>query len=80
MACKTCDRMEELAQTSIEELIDEQLSFESKLADKEVIETRLAKCQVCPFLQEATCSKCGCFARFRASLPMKKCPIGYWEE
>lgn len=78
MACKSCERMIQLASTNINEEIEEQLSLEFDLASEDKKEERLSVCLECPFFQEHTCIKCGCYARFRASLDYKTCPIGKW--
>lgn len=76
--CKTCIRMKELATIDINNMIDEQLSFEIDIVSDEAKEKRLSICMNCPFLKGQTCLKCGCYARFRASLEHKKCPIEKW--
>lgn len=76
--CKSCERMLQLASLNEVELIEEQLSLEIDLAHNEVKESRLETCLGCPFLKGQTCTKCGCYALFRASLEKKTCPIGKW--
>lgn len=76
MACRICDRDKNYEE--VESLIDEQLSLEKDIASKKIIKKRLEICDKCPFLEKHTCSKCGCFSRFRASLIKKECPINYW--
>jgi hypothetical protein len=71
--------MKALATVDVNKEIDEQLSIEANLATDEKKEARLAICLGCPFLKNQTCLKCGCYARFRASLEQKYCPIGKWK-
>ncbi|WP_208560861.1 DUF6171 family protein [Marinilactibacillus kalidii] len=78
MSCKTCERLEALAGQNVLESIEEQLSLEVDLASDELKEMRLSVCESCPFFQNQTCTKCGCYAMFRASLNYKNCPIGKW--
>ncbi|GAA0352011.1 hypothetical protein GCM10008932_01270 [Alkalibacterium iburiense] len=77
--CKSCSRLQELANLNELELIEEQLSLEFDLVSEVVKEKRLNVCLSCPFLKGQTCSKCGCYALFRTSLANKKCPINKWD-
>jgi len=76
--CKSCDRLNKLANLNEKELIEQQLSLEFDLADEDVKEERLSICLSCPFLNQQTCSKCGCYVLFRSSVLNKKCPINKW--
>lgn len=78
MACKTCERLESLAGQDVLASIEEQLSLETDLASDELKDKRLSVCESCPFFQNQTCTKCGCYAMFRASLSYKNCPIEKW--
>lgn len=77
-SCKSCERLKELATLNEVELIEEQLSLETDLANEATKDKRLNTCLKCPFLKNQTCTKCGCYALFRASLEHKHCPIGEW--
>ena len=77
--CKSCERLQELADLNELELIEEQLSLEIDVVNDEVKEKRLSICLSCPFLNRQTCTKCGCYALFRTSLANKKCPISKWD-
>lgn len=78
MTCKGCQIKETAANVDVQAMIEEQLAFEWDLAPKEVVQTRIAICQNCPFRLDHTCTKCGCFYEFRAHLPTKQCPTGKW--
>ncbi|AZP03566.1 hypothetical protein [Jeotgalibaca ciconiae] len=78
MSCKGCDVKEEALAVDVDELIAEQLSFEIHLADEELVKKRVGKCEMCPFRSLHTCTKCGCFYKFRANLVNKECPVGNW--
>lgn len=78
MNCKSCERLKKLASLNEAELIEEQLSLEEDLATEQVKEDRLSICLKCPFLKNQTCTKCGCYALFRASLEYKQCPVAKW--
>lgn len=39
---------------------------------------RLRQCAVCPFYQDDTCLKCGCYVSYRARLATKHCPMKVW--
>ncbi|MFC6465733.1 DUF6171 family protein [Marinilactibacillus sp. GCM10026970] len=78
MSCKTCERLEALAGQDVVTSIEEQLSLEIDLASEELKEKRLSVCETCPFFQNQTCTKCGCYAMFRASLNYKSCPVNKW--
>ncbi|MDE1549577.1 DUF6171 family protein [Jeotgalibaca caeni] len=81
MSCKGCERRNELLQLTdekIQEEIEEQLSMEIDLASPELRDSRLSICATCPFRAQHTCSKCGCYVGFRASLNGKVCPVGKW--
>lgn len=82
MTCKGCDIKDEAAAVSgtIDLLIAEQLEVEIDLAAPEVAASRIAICETCPFRINHTCSKCGCFYKFRANLAHKTCPVGNWLE
>jgi hypothetical protein len=49
-------------------------------SDKELIESRLAICNTCPFFNKklAQCRKCGCFMKLKTTLAKSKCPVGNW--
>jgi len=76
--CKSCERLKNLASLNEIELIEEQLSLEIDLTSEKIKEERLRICLDCPFLKNQTCTKCGCYALFRASLKEKHCPISKW--
>lgn len=76
--CKSCERLKRLASTNEIEMIEEQLSLETELASDKEKEKRLNICMDCPFLKNQTCTKCGCYTLFRASLKNKNCPIAKW--
>ncbi|AYJ43851.1 MULTISPECIES: DUF6171 family protein [Enterococcus] len=82
MTCKGCEVKDAAAaaQEDIESLIAEQLSLESDLASPEIVSRRIAVCETCPLRLNHTCTKCGCFYRFRANLAKKNCPAGMWEQ
>ncbi|WP_227004528.1 DUF6171 family protein [Jeotgalibaca porci] len=52
--------------------------MEINLSSDNLRESRLAICASCPFRQSHTCTKCGCYVAFRASLKLKSCPVGKW--
>lgn len=78
MSCKNCERLAEMASLNEKELIEEQLMLETDLASEETKDSRLSICMNCPFLAGQTCTKCGCYALFRASLETKNCPVNKW--
>ncbi|WP_312499814.1 DUF6171 family protein [Enterococcus sp.] len=82
MTCKGCDIKDTAAAASenIDALIAEQLELEIDLALPEVAARRVAICEGCPLRINHTCSKCGCFYKFRANLAHKDCPVGNWLE
>ncbi|WP_430611009.1 DUF6171 family protein [Enterococcus sp. DIV0876] len=82
MTCKGCDIKDEAATASahIDQLIAEQLEMEIDLSMPEVAANRIAICEACPLRINHTCSKCGCFYKFRANLAHKNCPVGKWLE
>ena len=81
MTCFGCERNEQLLKLTDEKvlaLVEEQLSMEINLSSDNLRESRLAICASCPFRQSHTCTKCGCYVTFRASLKLKSCPVGKW--
>lgn len=78
MSCKNCERLANMASLNEKELIEEQLMLETDIASDDTKEKRLAICMDCPFLANQTCTKCGCYALFRASLRSKQCPVNKW--
>ncbi|WP_348920294.1 DUF6171 family protein [Enterococcus rotai] len=78
MSCLGCEIKETTVNIDVQQIIAEQLLVESHLAGTAMKEQRMKMCESCPFKVEHTCSKCGCFYEFRASLAEKKCPIGNW--
>lgn len=79
MACKGCERQEQLLNTDIDQLIEQQLSLEINLINENDWKKRQLICEKCPFRNEHTCTKCGCFYKFRSALSTKECPMKYWE-
>lgn len=49
-------------------------------SDKEMIESRLAICNTCPFFNKRLmkCRQCGCFMKLKTTLASAKCPRGHW--
>ena len=49
-------------------------------SDKELIESRLAICNTCPFFNKrlAKCRQCGCFMKLKTTLKQASCPMGKW--
>lgn len=49
-------------------------------ADRELVESRLAVCNTCPWFAKnlKRCRKCGCFMRLKTTLVQAKCPEGHW--
>ena len=49
-------------------------------SDKELIESRLAICNTCPFFDKkrAKCTKCGCYMKLKTTLRKAHCPMGHW--
>ncbi|HWJ76681.1 MAG TPA: DUF6171 family protein [Niallia sp.] len=78
MACLGCEIKEQVSQLDIDALVKEQLSLETNIADDSIRDSRLTICRECQHLNQHTCSKCGCFVLFRASLTNKSCPSGKW--
>lgn len=47
-------------------------------ASDEVVELRLAECQLCPSRNEDRCGECGCYIEKKATWPAESCPLGKW--
>jgi hypothetical protein len=80
MTCKGCDVKEIAANVDVEALIAEQLELERNLASFEIAQARITICETCPFRANHTCTKCGCYYKFRANLSNKTCPAGMWAQ
>ncbi|KAB7672664.1 DUF6171 family protein [Bacillus sp. B1-b2] len=78
MACLGCEIKEKASQMNVDLLVKEQLALEMDLAEDVLKEKRIDICEECEHLNQHTCSKCGCFVLFRASLNYKSCPIKKW--
>lgn len=78
MACLGCEIKESVSQMDVDLLVKEQLALEMDLTEDGLKEERLEICKKCEHLNQHTCSKCGCFVSFRASLNYKSCPIKKW--
>lgn len=78
MSCFGCEKKEQLTNLAVDVLVEEQLAVEINRASLLVQSNRTKICDRCPFRQEHTCSKCGCFYKFRAGLSNKDCPVGKW--
>lgn len=78
MSCLGCKRQLEAAKIDVEQLIVEQLALEPVVVSDEVQQKRIVLCEKCPKRSAHTCTSCGCYYRFRAALPNKRCPIGRW--
>lgn len=76
--CFGCDTKEQLLNMDVKQLIEDQLALEIDKVSDEVWQHRQSICQRCPLRNQETCSKCGCFYRFRTALNHKKCPVGRW--
>ncbi|MGX7150526.1 MULTISPECIES: DUF6171 family protein [Enterococcus] len=78
MSCIGCEIKESTTNLDVQQLIEEQLLLETNVVKEQVKIKRIKLCETCPFRVAHTCSKCGCFFEFRASLAVKKCPVGHW--
>ena len=49
-------------------------------SDKDLIDSRLAICNECPWLHKKLmkCRQCGCFMKLKTTLKQAECPIGKW--
>lgn len=49
-------------------------------SDKELIESRLAICNTCPWFDKrlVKCKSCGCFMKLKTTLEKATCPKGHW--
>lgn len=49
-------------------------------SNKEMIESRLAICNECPWFVKklAKCRRCGCFMTLKTTLENAKCPLDKW--
>ena len=52
----------------------------TEYAAPELSSQRLAICEECPRLIEAThqCRECGCFMKIKTKMQMATCPLGKW--
>lgn len=76
--CRGCLTSEIGSMEQVEQLVKEQLQFETDLVSDEIYFKRLQACEKCPSLSsQTTCSHCGCFVQFRAKLAYKKCPLPF---
>ncbi len=78
MACFGCQHKQILSELDVEALVEEQLLLEPNQVSILVRNQRLVVCGTCSQLLQHTCSKCGCFIKFRASLAGKECPLKKW--
>lgn len=75
MTCKGCSASVIVSNEEIQQLVDEQLLYETDIVDDDLYNKRLEICKSCPSLvYDTTCSFCGCFVQFRAKLMYKQCP------
>lgn len=79
MSCKGCERKWNILSIDIDNLINQQLSLEINLVKEEEWRKRQLICESCPYRHGHTCSKCGCFYKFRTALSIKQCPMNYWK-
>jgi len=78
MICPGCEHKKTFTIEEVEALVKEQLLLEPDHVSESLLNQRLTICQDCSLLVQHTCLKCGCFIKFRASLPSKQCPIKKW--
>ena len=48
------------------------------IADKGLIERRIALCKGCSQLNDSRCAACGCFIQIKAGLKISQCPLKKW--
>lgn len=71
MSCKGCPEPVMKSEEKIQELVDEQLQYETDIVDNDTYNERMTACENCPSLMyNSTCGHCGCFVQFRAKLLM----------
>ncbi|WP_158625509.1 DUF6171 family protein [Exiguobacterium sp. SH0S7] len=71
--CRTCLPQE----TDTDWLLTIDAEVMDQVPDAEY-EARLTHCAACPFRQQDTCLKCGCYVSYRARLATKHCPLNVW--
>ena len=77
--CWTCGDLVQTDPNQVAQAIADQLALEvGNIVPAAVRDARLAVCTQCPFFQNGTCTQCGCYVRFRASLKNKHCPLNHW--
>ena len=75
MVCYGCTETVRRTPEEVEQLVSEQLLFETDLVTEDTYQKRLAHCFSCDQLDyDTTCRVCGCFVQFRARLSYKACP------
>ncbi|WP_220095323.1 DUF6171 family protein [Schleiferilactobacillus shenzhenensis] len=80
--CWTCGDLAVTDPAAINASVADQLALEpaaNRVSDT-VRAARLAVCRQCPFYQHGTCTECGCYVAFRASLKNKACPRHAWNQ
>jgi hypothetical protein len=77
--CKLCEILKSIPQ-DIEEYADRLYSLldEDERADRELIESRLAVCNVCEKNAAGTCLACGCYCLIRSFARSQQCPKKRW--
>lgn len=78
MTCRGCQIKEEAVNADVSAIVAEMLALEPLHLSKKEAQTRVSICQECFYHSRHTCIKCGCYYEFRAYLPQKDCPMGYW--
>ncbi|WP_086350687.1 DUF6171 family protein [Candidatus Enterococcus clewellii] len=78
MGCVRCEQQQAAQAVDVEQLIMEQLALEPMIVSAEIRQQRMNCCESCSMRVNDTCTGCGCYYKFRASLPSKRCPIGNW--
>jgi hypothetical protein len=75
--CKGCRASVRVLDTEIKHMIEEiENSGNFELADMNIYEHRLSKCELCKYLQyNNTCVQCGCIVHVRARLAKSSCPF-----
>lgn len=63
---------------SFTNVVSEAFKTGKVIASKELIQTRMAKCNSCEFRYSDRCSECGCVLAYKVGLQAEKCPRGKW--
>lgn len=63
---------------SVGNAINHAVKTKKVMAERSIVDARVAECKKCKFMKNSRCQACGCYIVVKVALDSEKCPKGFW--